>query len=99
MIVYIPTPITSVEQAEALPEGTLYFDVPGKWMFRRYDNGKVEALAEDLADGVVVTALVPIEAHTQDPGPTPGWGEHVRRHRYVTEWRYGPSPDRRGDCA
>ena len=62
MIVYIPTPITSVEQAESLPEGTLYFDVPGEWMYSRDPNGKVEALAEELADGVVVTALVPVEA-------------------------------------
>ena len=104
MIVYIPTSITSVEQAESLPKGTLYFDVPGEWMFRRYDNGKVEMLAEDLADGVAVTALVPVEAEEETRLHIVRSGAHTTTAdltRLVTDWAItgGPSPDRRGDCA
>lgn len=91
MIVYIPTPITSAEQAEALPEGTVVrhdAHMPlEKWRDEygiAYWGYHEEALEVDALVGW--TALVPVEAHTQDHAPSPGWGEHVRRHRYVTEW-------------
>ena len=99
MIVYIPTPITSVEQAEALPEGTIITHAED------YPQEKFAGLwvpagnsSESLAEEEGWTALVPIEAHTQDHAPSPGWGERVRRHRYVTAWLPGPSRGRKGDA-
>ena len=107
MIVYIPTPITSVEQAEALPEGTI----------AKHSEYRTAAVKTDLCEeGIALwydtddgsqtatsllgwTALVPVEAHTQDLAPIPCWGERERRHRHVTAWLPGPSRDRRGDCA
>lgn len=66
---YKPVPITSAEQAEALPEGTVLFDgdpadgdtyvhVGGEW----YTNGWPGTLTNAVDLGIAVTALVPIEA-------------------------------------
>lgn len=102
---YRPVLIESAEQAEALPVGTLAKDGDLSVAVKAEDGHWART---DVADGLPMmdsssmvgwTALLPVEAHTQDPAPVPGWGEHVRRHRYVTEWIFGPSPDRRGDCA
>lgn len=111
MIVYIPTPITSAEQAEATPEDAVFLldgtDVASKGRFDP-DNGACRVwiaggdgfhTTETILAEYQVTYLAPVEAHTQDLAPTLGWGEHVRRHRHVTAWLPGPSPDRRGDCA
>lgn len=105
MIVYIPTPITSVEQAEQLPEGSFVLGVQTGFEYRaRHALGGY--LQHDLDAGDEVLALVPIEAEEE----TSGWGyctsvcprvdhDHADQIRYVTEWLPGPSPDRRGDCA
>ena len=109
MIVYIPQRIESAEQAEALPAGTLAWHLEGTGVDHAHKvaplpghhEGGWITLAGYAVNFQIIgwSALVPVEAHTQDHTPTPGWGEHMRRHRHVTEWLDGPSPDRRGDCA
>ena len=91
MIVYIPTPITSAEQAESLPDGTI-ITKPDYFPQEKFGGlwGRHGSTSEQLANERGWTFLRPVEAHTQDHTPTPGWGEHVRRHRHVTEWLPGP---------
>lgn len=87
---YKPVLIESAEQAEALPEGTVALQSWGHGTTARtLTNGRwitPSGAALPHVEAVGFTALVPIEAHTQDNVRTPGWGEHVRRHRYVTAW-------------
>ena len=100
MIVYIPTPITSVEQAEALPIGTVSIDldsqgqpyqasirVRGGW----YCTGEVEAdgspwlAPHDVMAGDI--ALVPIEAEEETHSiQTRGQTAPEWRTRLVTHW-------------
>lgn len=88
MIVYVPTPITSVEQAEALPEGTIIIHA------ENYPQEKFAGLwgrkgnsSASLAEEEGWSALVPVEAkeetHSiQTRGQTaPEW-----RTRLVTPW-------------
>lgn len=108
MIVYVPTPITSVEQAEALPEGTIAIvgeppvESSVKWDDRLWYSGR------DFDDGapsrrmVGALALVPIEAKEETiTVQTRGQAHPDWRTRLTTPWKWidGPSPDRRGDCA
>lgn len=113
MIVYVPTPITSVEQAEALPVGTVIQCTAGPLEsvppYRKVTTGlwfggsgpmSSDGLYLDAPAGARCEweALLPVEAHTQDHAPSLGWGERERRHRHVTAWLPGPFLDRRGDC-
>ena len=69
MIVYIPTPITSVEQAEALPEGTVAIQPWGHGTTARtLTNGRwitPSGAALPNAESIGFTALVPIEAEEE----------------------------------
>ena len=72
---YKPVLIESVEQADALPKGSVVFDgdpedgdtyvrVGGNW----HTNGYPGVLSEALDLGFTVTALVPIEAEEETTG-------------------------------
>ena len=90
--------IESVEQADALPKGSVLFDgghpedgdvyvhVRGDW----YTNGYPGVLSEALGLGFTVTALVPIEAEeeqgTRDLPEMLGGGRNVPVTRLVTPW-------------
>ena len=69
MIVYIPTPITSVEQAEALPEGTVAIQPWGHGTTARtLTNGRwitPSGSALPNAEAIGFTALVPVEAEEE----------------------------------
>ena len=87
MIVYIPTPITSAEQAEQLPKGSLVRDVRSGFEYRaRHALGGY--LQADLDAGVVVEALVPVEAE-EETIPNAWFSDarapHLAR-RLVTPW-------------
>ena len=109
MIVYIPTPITSVEQAERLPDDAIVIGVEtGERYTRAYEGdwwGVSEMgtrLAVDLDAGDAVMALVPIEAKEETiTVQTRGQAHPDWRTRLTTPWKWidGPSRDRRGDCA
>ena len=93
---YRPVKVESVEQADALPKGSVLFDggiedgdtyihMGGDWR----TNGYPGLLSEALDLGFTVTALVPVEAEE----------ELVERsrlcqkdpdvlHRYVTGWQH-----------
>lgn len=93
---YRPVRIETAEQAEALPIGTVAINGGlAACKSDRYSwdcNGGHEETPN--ARMVGWTALVPVEAHTQDHAPIPGWGERERRHRLVTAWLPGPPPGR-----
>ena len=112
MIVYIPTPITSAEQAESLPVGTVALNTSAL-----PQDMTALVLGDDGIDGpgwqdeheikeheyvVGWTALVPIEAEEETiTVQTRGQAHPDWRTRLTTPWKWidGPSPDRRGDCA
>ena len=83
--VYVPVPIESTEQAEALPIGTVLTartprraaikDIAGHWLF----DG--ERWPRDDADMIGWTALVPVEADEQ----------------YAVHWNEGDEPYPAGD--
>lgn len=96
MILYTPVPITSTEQAEALPVGTVSLERvdgatfasvkvgPDEW----HGTGEAEPYRSRHMPGDV--ALVPVEARRQhgwdviDPAAEEAPSTHARR--YVTEW-------------
>lgn len=79
MIVYIPTPITSVEQAEALPVGTVglpnpaddcrapYLKTEDGWISGWYPDWRRDREQDVEPDAGMVgeTALVPVEAEEE----------------------------------
>ena len=87
-ILYKPVLIESVEQAEALPEGTLARHAAGSGMDHAH---KVRPLGRDLwmavggnctnAEMVGWSALVPIEAEEEHVAP-----DAITYTRYVTAW-------------
>ncbi|MCT1430582.1 hypothetical protein M3G50_07420 [Brachybacterium muris] len=106
MIVYIPTPITSVEQAESLPERTVAIQSWGHGTTARtLTNGRwitPSGAALPNAEAIGFTALVPVEAKEETiTVQTRGQAHPDWRTRLTTPWKWidGPSPDRRGDCA
>lgn len=73
-VIYVPTPVTSVEQAEELPEGTvvLWIDPDGKYgptLYTPNYDGEYATANEDryplTAADLPVTALMPIEAEEE----------------------------------
>lgn len=108
MIVYLPTPIASAEQAEQLPLWTVA-------TIERHPSDGLPQLAmrivrgwrnRDIADGRIPhadmigwTALVPVEAEEEEDSSY--GGPDYRCVRAVTPWQIiaRPSQDRRGDCA
>ena len=115
MIVYIPTPITSAEQAESLPIGTVSMpdhpeDLPAikiteqSWVCVWDVDDDHDATYDVTSNGHMIgsTALVPIEAKGETiTVQTRGQAHPDWRTRLTTPWKWidGPSPDRRGDCA
>ena len=115
MIVYIPTPITSVEQAERLSIGTVAMSAatPGSYVHVKAGPDEWESAVSTWpstdhgmagGDGERMVALLPIEAEEETTGALVNRVGDIRweeSRRYVTPWKpvSGPSPDRRGDCA
>ena len=86
--IYVPRLIESVEQAEALPEGTLARHAAGSGMDHAH---KVRPLGRDVwvavggnctnAEMVGWSVLVPIEAEEEYVAP-----DAITYSRYVTAW-------------
>lgn len=92
---YRPVPITSLDQANALPRGSVVFDgdpEDGQTYYRAGDDWYVDghpglmSIAVDL--GFTVTALVPIEAEEEVVEKSRLCQKDPDvLHRYVTGWQ------------
>lgn len=113
-LIYMPQLIETVEQAEALPVGTVAtFSTPGLTTAAVKNKGSLPGwwLGDErvsVGETPGWTALLPVEAEEEQLS-----GRYVTHggidpldlkwqpgaHRLVTPWTSSPSRDRRGDCA
>ena len=95
MIVYIPTPITSVEQAEALPGNAVIIEKGPRHIDQAFLRHHALAFAEPYPGEGGAIALVPIEAEGETSVVVRGAGlleaavDRVREmHKPLPEYQY-----------
>ena len=90
---YRPVPITNLDQANALPRGSIVFDgdpEDGQTYYRSgddwYADGHPGLMSIAVECGTPVTALVPIEAEEEWGEQAIAEGEFISVARLVTPW-------------